>query len=64
MHHMVAARTVVGSGDSSVLLEVRGRAVRIKRRGMPELFVPLEAATDVARFLMAAGSPEPAVASH
>jgi hypothetical protein len=55
MHHLVATRTVIGSGDASVLLEIKGRAVRIKRRGMPDLFVPLEAAAEVGRFLVEAG---------
>lgn len=60
MHHMVAARAVVGSGDKTVLLEVKGRSVRIKRRGLPDAFVPIEAAADVARFLMAAAMAEAA----
>lgn len=55
MQHLVATRTVIGDGDASVLLEIRGNAVRIKRRGMPDLFVPLEAAAEVGRFLVAAG---------
>ncbi|GEM_PF-3697302 len=54
MHHLVSAKAVVGSGDATVLLEVQGRCVRIKRRGQPEVMVPLEAAADVGRFLMAA----------
>jgi len=34
-----------------VLLEVRGGSVRIKRRGMPDVFLPLESAAEVGRFL-------------
>lgn len=60
MHHLVAARTVVGSGDASVLLEVKGSSVRIKRRGAPDLFLPLDSAADVGRFLIAAAGPAPA----
>lgn len=57
MDHFLSAKTVVGSGDSSILLEVRGASVRIKRRGHPDLFVPLDVASDVGRFLLAAGAP-------
>ena len=57
MDHLVATKTVVGSGEHTILLEVRGRSVRIKRRGMPDLFVPLDAAADVGRFLLAASAP-------
>lgn len=52
MQHLVASKTVVGSGESAVVLEVKGRSVRIKRRGMPDLFLPLEAAAQVGRFLL------------
>jgi hypothetical protein len=52
MQHLVSAKAVVGSGDATVLLEIRGRCVRIKRRGQPEVMVPLEAAADVGRFLL------------
>lgn len=55
MDHFVNAKTVVGSGDASVVLEIKGASVRIKRRGMPELFLPLSAAAEVGRFLVAAG---------
>lgn len=48
------AKTIVGTGDGALVLEVKGRSVRIKRRGMPELFLPLESAGDVARFLLQA----------
>jgi hypothetical protein len=54
MQHLVRAKAVVGSGDATVLLEIQGRCVRIKRRGQPEVMVPLEAAADVGRFLLAA----------
>lgn len=54
MEHLVSARTVVGSGDATILLEVSGASVRIKRRGKPDLFVPLTSAEEVARFLLAA----------
>jgi hypothetical protein len=54
MQHLVTAKAVVGAGDASVLLEITGRSVRIKRRGQPELLVPLESAAEVARFLLAA----------
>lgn len=57
MEHIVASKTVVGAGEGSILLEVRGRSVRIKRRGMPDLFVPLENAAEVGRFLLAAATP-------
>lgn len=55
MEHLVAAKTVVGKGDATFVLEVKGRSVRIKRRGMPDLFVPLDAAAEVGRFLVQAG---------
>ena len=54
MQHLVSAKAVVGSGPSTVLLEIQGRSVRIKRRGQPDLLVPLEAAADVGRFFLAA----------
>ena len=54
MEHLVSARTVVGAGDATVMLEIRGASVRIKRRGMPDLYLPLAAAGEVARFLLAA----------
>lgn len=54
MDHLLSAKTVVGAGDKTVLLEVKGTSVRIKRRGMPDVFLPLEAAADVGRFLLAA----------
>lgn len=57
MEHIIASKTVVGAGEGSILLEVRGRSVRIKRRGMPDLFVPLENAAEVGRFLLAAATP-------
>jgi hypothetical protein len=56
MQHLVNAKAVVGSGESTVLLEIQGRCVRIKRRGHPEVLVPLEAAADVGRFLLAAAT--------
>lgn len=55
MEHLVTAKTVVGKGEGTLVLEVKGASVRIKRRGMPDLFVPLESAADVGRFLLAAG---------
>jgi hypothetical protein len=61
MDHFLSAKAVVGSGDASILLEIRGRSVRIKRRGAPDLFVPLENAAEVGRFLLAAGAPAPLV---
>lgn len=54
MDHLISAKAVVGSGDASVVLEVKGRSVRIKRRGVPDLFLPLEAAAEVGRFLLSA----------
>lgn len=59
MDHFVSARAVVGSGDATVLLEIRGDSVRVKRRGLPDCFVPLSAAAEVGRFLLAA-APQPA----
>jgi hypothetical protein len=52
VHHLVASKTVVGAGDAAVVLEVRGRSVRIKRRGAPDLFLPIEAAAQVGQFLL------------
>lgn len=57
MDHLVSAKAVVGSGENSIVMEVKGRSVRIKRRGMPDLFVPLDVAGDVGRFLLAAARP-------
>lgn len=57
MDHLIVSKTVVGRGDASVLLEVRGRSVRIKRRGAPDVFLPLECAAEVGRFLLGAGKP-------
>jgi hypothetical protein len=57
MDHVLSSKTVVGQGASSIVLEVKGRSVRIKRRGMPDLFLPLDAAPEVARFLLAACAP-------
>jgi hypothetical protein len=57
MEHLVTAKTVVGRGDGTLVLEVKAGSVRIKRRGMPDLFVPLEAAADVGGFLLAAAKP-------
>ena len=54
MEHLVSARTVIGAGDATVLLEIRGASVRIKRRGAPDVYLPLSAAGEVARFLLAA----------
>lgn len=54
MQHVIRAKTVVGSGEATVVLEVLGASVRIKRRGMPDVFLPLESAGDVGRFLLAA----------
>jgi hypothetical protein len=59
MDHLVTAKTVVGAGEHAIVLELKGHSVRIKRRGMPDLFVPLELAGEVGRFLMAAGRPLP-----
>lgn len=56
MEHIVATKTVVGSGDGTILCEVKGRTVRLKRRGHPDLFVPLDSAAEVARFLLAAAA--------
>lgn len=50
----MSAKTVLGAGDSTLLLEIKGQSVRIKRRGSPDLFIPLAQAGDVARFLLAA----------
>lgn len=55
MQHLVTAKAVVGAGDATILLEIQGRSVRIKRRGQPDLLVPLESAREVGRFLLAAG---------
>lgn len=54
MDHLIRAQTVVGSGASTILLEVKGGSVRIKRRGMPDVFVPLDVAAEVGRFLVSA----------
>lgn len=54
MNHLITAKAVVGSGDATLVLEVKGGSVRIKRRGMPDLYVPLESAADVGRFLLQA----------
>lgn len=56
MEHLVTARAVIGGGEDAIVLEARAGSVRIKRRGMPDLFVPIEAASDVARFLLAASA--------
>jgi hypothetical protein len=52
MQHLVSAKAVVGSGDATVLLEILGRSVRIKRRGQADVLVPLESAAAVGRFLL------------
>lgn len=57
MDHLVSAKSVVGAGEQSILLEVKGASVRIKRRGAPDLFVPLAVAEQVGRFLVAAAAP-------
>lgn len=57
MEHILSAKAVVGSGDATILLELKGQSIRIKRRGTPDVFVPLELAADVGRFLVAAGAP-------
>lgn len=57
MDHFLTSKTVVGRGETSILLEVKGRSVRIKRRGAPDLFLPIETAAEVARFLLAASAP-------
>ena len=57
MDHFLHAKTVVGTGDATILLEIRGASVRIKRRGEPDLFLPLECAAEVGRFLLQAGAP-------
>lgn len=59
MDHLVTAKTVVGMGERAIVLEVKGGSVRIKRRGAPDLFVPLEVAADVGRFLLSAAAPIP-----
>jgi hypothetical protein len=56
MQHLVATKTVIGSGADALVLEVRAGSVRIKRRGMPDLFVPLESAAQVGRFLLDAAA--------
>lgn len=56
MQHVVSTRTTVAGGQ--VTLEVRGQSIRIKRPGMPEFFLPLEAAGAVARFLAEAATPQ------
>lgn len=55
MEHILSAKAVVGSGDATILLELKGQSIRIKRRGMPDVLVPLEVAGEVGRFLLAAG---------
>lgn len=55
--HFLSSKTVVGRGDASILLEVKGHSVRIKRRGTPDLFLPLDSAAEVGRFLLAASAP-------
>lgn len=57
MEHRVASKSVVGRGEHAIVMEVKGSSVRIKRRGMPDLFVPLEVAAEVGRFLMQAAKP-------
>lgn len=59
MDHFLTSKTVVGTGDQTILLEVKGRSVRVKRRGSPDLFIPLETAREVAKFLLAATAPAP-----
>ena len=59
MDHLVAAKTVVGAGEHTILLELRGQSVRIKRRGQPDVFVPIALAGEVGKFLLAAGRPVP-----
>ena len=58
----MSAKTVVGTGDATILLELKGQSVRIKRRGQPDLFLPLEVAGEVGRFLLAAGARPPRLA--
>ncbi len=41
-HHDLSMRTVVGSGPNAIVLEPRGGSVRVKMRGAPELFLPLD----------------------
>lgn len=53
MQHVMNTRAIVGE----LVLEVKGASVRIKRRGSPDLFVPLEAAEQVAEFLLLAALP-------
>jgi len=57
MEHILTAKAVVGTGEATILMELKGQSVRIKRRGMPDLFVPLELAGEVGRFLLAASAP-------
>jgi hypothetical protein len=59
MDHLVTAKAVVGTGEQAIVMEIKGESVRIKRRGMPDLFVPIEAAAEVGRFLIAVGRPVP-----
>lgn len=61
MEHFVTSKTVIGVGEHAILLEVKGHSVRVKRRGAPDLFIPLESARDVAKFLIAAGAPPPMI---
>lgn len=53
MQHVMSSRAIVGE----MVLEVKGESVRIKRRGSPDLFVPLAAAAQVAEFLLLAARP-------
>lgn len=60
----MSAKAVLGSGEATILLEVKGQSVRIKRRGSPELFIPLAQAGDVARFLLSAAQAGAPGAGH
>ena len=54
MQHLIATKTIVGTGETALVLEIKGTSIRIKRRGVPDLFLPLETAAEVASFLMQA----------
>lgn len=52
---MLFSKTLLGSGDASVLVEPRANAVRIKTRNA-EVYVRHEVAEEVARALLAAAA--------
>jgi hypothetical protein len=45
------ARTVIGDGAHRILVEPKGGSIRVKMRGRPEFFVPLDVAQDLGAVL-------------